>query len=465
MSGCRRAAGHWAPALIGVLLPFGAARPSTAASVQEQSEVVDRIVAVVGDSAVLQSELQEYIFRIQTQGIQVPQCVLAWATSERTAPIDCPEFDEFTGEVLAQKIDEVLIVLHAQRAGIIVTQTDINEIVDQQLAQIKKGRFQSELEFEQALQRAGLTPAEYRIQLAEQVRAELMTQRFLQQQVSQLQPEPVSEDEIRERFELQKSSLGPKPAMVSLKQVIFEVQPSEDSRLLAQETIEKALSRAKSGEDFAVLAREYSDDAATAERGGELGWVRQGDLVPEFETASWKLQAGEISEPVETTFGFHIIKLERIRGNERFVRHILVRPTLTPEDETRAANLAQELAAALRAGADPDSLIRTHGDPNEQGTLTNFAQDRLPDQYKEALAGAKAGDTVDPFRVKVPGLPKGKWVVMTVTAIGAGGEWTVDDVRELLRQQLLQQKLLRTLLDDLRRSTFIEVRLESPLAG
>ncbi len=461
--GQRPAAFQWMPALIAVLISFGAARPSPAATLQEQAELIDRIIAVVGDSAVLQSELQEYVFRIQTQGIQVPQCVLAWATGETRIPLDCPEFDEFTGQVLEQKIDEVLIVLHAQRAGITVRETDINEIVDQRLAAIKRG-FRSELEFEQALQQAGLTPAEYRIQLAEQSRTELMTQRFLQQQVSELQPKPVSEDEIRERFELQKSGLGPRPATVSLKQVIFGAGPSEDSRLRAQETAEKALSRARAGEDFALLAREYSDDPASAERGGELGWVRRGDLVPEFEAALWNLHAGEISELVQTTFGFHIIKLDRIRGEERFAHHILVRPELTAEDETRAESLAQELAAALRAGADPDSLIRAHGDPQERSTLTNAPQDQLPDEYKQALVGANPGDTLDPIKVTL-GLPGGKWAVIRVTAISPGGEWTLDDVRQSVRVQLEQEKLLRTLIDELRKSTLIEVRFESPLAG
>ncbi len=461
--GQRPAAFQWTPVLIAVLLPFGAARPSAAATVQEQAELVDRIVAVVGDSAVLQSELKEFVFRIQTQGIQVPQCVLAWATGEIRIPLDCPEFDEFIGQLLDQKIDEVLIVLHAQRAGITVSETDINEIVDQRLAAIKRG-FQSELQFVQALQGAGLTAAEYRIQLAEQTRAELMTQRFLQQQVSQLLPKPVSEDEIRERFELQKNSLGPKPARVSLKQVIFGAGPSEDSRLHAQETAEKALSRARAGEDFALLAREYSDDPATAERGGELGWVRKGDMVPAFEGALWKLQAGEISELVQTTFGFHIVKLDRIRGEERFARHILVRPELTAEDETQAASLAQELAVALRAGADPDSLIQAHGDPQEQSTLTNFPQDQLPDEYQQALVGANPGDTLDPIKVTL-GLPGGKWAVIRVTAISPGGEWTLDDVRESVRAQLEQEKLLGTLIDELRKSTLIEVRFESPVAG
>ncbi len=418
--------------------------PSSAAA-QDPSEMVDRIIAIVGDTAILQSELQEYLFRLQAQGLRPPQEADALA--------------EFMSQALEQKVNEVLLVIHARREGITVSESEINDVVDDRVAQVRR-QFGSEADFQQALLREGITSAEFRIRLTEQVRAEILTQRYLQQRVSELQPIPVSEDEIQAVFEAQKQMLGAKPATVSLKQVILTPRASDDALLVAQERAEQALSRARSGEDFERLAREYSDDTATRPKGGELGWVRRADLLPEFGDALYGMRAGQLSDVVQTAVGYHIIKLERIRGNERFARHILIRPDMTDADAERTRQLVDEIADALRAGADPDSLINLYGDPQERATLTNYPLDRLPSEYSQVVRDAQVGDLIGPLNLPAPGLEGGKWIAALLTDRSPGGEWTLDDVRETLRIQIQQDQMLNKVVDQLRESTYIETRLE-----
>ncbi len=406
-------------------------------------QLIDRIVAVVGDTAILQSELQEFVFTLQTQGVRVPK--------ERSA------LKEFLKKVLDQKVNQVLLVINAEKEGISVKEDEINQIVDERIAQVRR-QFRSPLEFEQALAREGLTPAEYRLRLADQVRSDLLAQRYLQTKVSGLQPIPVSEDEIRERFEAQKAALGPKPATVTIKQVIIAPHPSEEAKLAAREEAERALARARSGEDFARLAREYSDDPGTRDKGGELGWVRKGELLPQFEDALFSMRVGQISDIVETSFGYHIINLEQIRGDERRARHILIRPEMTPADTARAHRLADEVAAALRGGASIDSLIQLYGDPTERSSLTKFPEDRLPPEYRTALEGAKADDVIGPFLLPTPALGSGKWVVAKLLDRSPGGAWTLDDLRERLRMQIQQEKMLEKIMDDLREATYVQLR-------
>jgi peptidyl-prolyl cis-trans isomerase SurA len=412
---------------------------------QDPSTLVDRVVAVVGDTAVLQSDLQEYVLRLQVQqGIRIPQ--------------DPQQLQNFLRQVLDQKINEMLFVIHAQREGITVTEAEINEVVDERIARARS-QFANQLEFEQALAAEGVTAPEYRIRITEQTRAELLTNRYLQMQVSQMQPIPVSDEEIRETFEAQRRALGDRPATVSLKQVVVTAEPTDDARLIAEEEAARALSRARSGEDFGRLAREYSDDPGTRDRGGELGWMGKGELVPEFETALFAMEAGDISDIVETPFGFHIIQLERIRGDERLARHILVRPDMTDQDTTVAHQLADEVATALKAGADIDSLIALYGDPTERTSLTDFPQDRLPAEYQRALSGAQPGDVLEPFQLSMPGVAS-KWVVAKLIARDSGGEWSLEDARESIRMQIQQERLLQRVVDDLRESTYIDVRFE-----
>jgi peptidyl-prolyl cis-trans isomerase SurA len=414
---------------------------------QDPSELVDRIVAIVGDTVLLRSELQEFLFQLQARGAQVPE--------------DPEQLNEFMRQALDQKVNEVLVVIHAQREGITITDSQVEEAVDEQLAQIRR-RFSSESDFQQALLSRGITPAEFRIQLSEQAHAELLKQRYLQQKASEMPPLPVSEDEIRALFEAQRQALGPRPATISLKQVVIPTRPSPDSALVARERAEQALSRARAGEDFAQLAREYSDDIATRENGGELGWIQPGQLLPKFEEALFSMLPGSISDIVETAIGYHVIKLERVRGSQRLARHILMMPGYIDEDGERASQLAEEVAAALRSGSDVDSLINQYGDPEERSSLTDFPRDRLPQDYRDAIEGAQEGDVIDPFRLEVPGLPGvGKWVVAKLIEVSAGGEWTLDDVREHFRLQIQQDKTIQKIVDDLREATFIDVRLES----
>jgi peptidyl-prolyl cis-trans isomerase SurA len=182
-------------------------------------------------------------------------------------------------------------------------------------------------------------------------------------------------------------------------------------------------------------------------------------LVAEFETALFAMQAGDISDIVETPFGFHIIKLERIRGDERLARHILIRPEMTDQDTAAAHQLAADVATALESGADIDSLIDLHGDPNERSSLTDFPQDRLPPEYQQMLSGAQPGDVLGPFQLSLPGVAP-KWIVAKLIALDAGGEWTLDDARESIRQQIQQDRMLQRVVNELRESTYIEIRFE-----
>jgi peptidyl-prolyl cis-trans isomerase SurA len=419
------------------------ATPSEA-DAQNQAQLVDHIVAIVGDTIILRSELEEYVLDLQAQRIPIP-------------PPDSPDRPEFMQQALERMVADLLIIVAAEREEIVVGDDEVSQMVDQQLAGIRR-QFQTQLQFEQALAGRGLSLVEFRLRLSQRARAQLMARRYLEREVSMVNPVPVSEDEILEVWEVQRTALGPKPATVTLKQVIISTEASETERLAAREEAQQALSRARSGEDFARLAREYSDDPGTRDDGGNLGWQQKGNLVAAFEDALYALQPGEISDIVETSFGFHIIKLERVRGNDRQSRHILIRPEITDADQETARQLADSVARAVRAGVDVDSLIMAYGDPAERATLTRFPQEQLPDYFRLAIEGAGPGDVVGPIELDAPGLPA-KFSVVKLIEFSPAGEWTLDDYREVIHQQLEQQKMIDKVVEGLRELTYVEFRM------
>lgn len=102
------------------------------------------------------------------------------------------------------------------------------------------------------------------------------------------------------------------------------IQDDKSLNADAEKKANEVLAKVKAGEDFAELAKKYSEDT-TAAKGGDLGSVKKGQLVPEFEDALWKLQVGQTSDLVKTVYGYHIIKLTAINGEERTASHILIK--------------------------------------------------------------------------------------------------------------------------------------------
>jgi peptidyl-prolyl cis-trans isomerase SurA len=266
----------------------------------------------------------------------------------------------------------------------------------------------------------------------------------------------VTEDEIRAYFELQRAQLGERPATISFEQVVIAPRAAAAAREAAQERAAEILERARAGEDFAQLARRFSEDPGTRERGGDLGWFRRRQMVPEFDRAVFGMRPGEISPVVETSFGFHIIKLERVRGAERQARHVLIRPELTPADVTATEAIAAEAAERLRAGTPMTELWQVHR-ANEDSVVGPFPRDRLPPPYGQQLAGAAAAEIVGPFRLPGEG-GADSWVVVRVTDVAAAGEYSLEDLRPQVRQQLQQEKMVQEILDDLRRRSHVDMR-------
>lgn len=436
---------RWLPsagALAGVLLVFSLAAPATAA------ERLDRIVAVVGEGVVLESELAEAIQRIRRR---------LGAEAERIPP------DVLRSQILDQLIITRLQTQRAREADLRVADGEVNET----LRDIAAGNGMSLEEFLENIRADGLDPQ----QLRERVREELLIGKLRQREVN---GRIVVTDEDVDRY-LESESLRVQENLeYHIRHLLISLPdgPSPEQLHSARRRIEALRERAVNGEeDFTDLAIAHSDGQKALE-GGDLGWMPGGYLPTLFSEIIPKLEKGEISEPFRGTSGYHLIKLEDVRstddvpaGDERVIveeanaRHILLQLNEI-RDHERAKKEAETLRQRILAGDDFAALARAHSDDPgsaNQGGELGWAQ---PEEYNPAFAKQlrelESGEISEPFQSREG------WHIVEVLDRRERDQ-TEERRRNRARQALARHKIeeegevwLRRLRDE----AYVEIRLD-----
>ncbi len=268
------------------------------------------------------------------------------------------------------------------------------------------------------------------------------------------------EEEVRAFFDEQSGAMGQRPPTVTFAQLVFDPTPSDAAVDLARVEAEAIRARALEGEDFAELARRNSDDLGSQQLGGDLGWFRRGNMVPEFEDEAFSLEEGRIGDLVETPFGFHIIKVERRRGGEVNARHILIQPEVLPEDIDRARILGFELRGRIEGGESIADLRETYGNLDAPDTMAAVPMDQLeelPPGFDTALENAEPGMLAGPLEYETQG--QSHFAILQVVEVREEGAYSYEDVRDQIRSRLREQILMEQILSDLREKAYIDIRM------
>ncbi|HVZ49250.1 MAG TPA: peptidylprolyl isomerase [Gemmatimonadaceae bacterium] len=418
--------------------------------------VLDRVVAIVNNRPILLSDVLEEVNGRRQQGMPVPPDSAGQANLIRS--------------VISDLIDQEVVVNVATTYKAEVKDEDILKAVEDQYDKVRK-QFQSETEFRDALRKDGFgTPEDYRKTIREQVkryRLQQMGYDSLRAHGRLSAPVQVTEDEVEKAFAASKEKLPRRPATVSFRQVVVPPRASAAERAVARAKAESLLVLLRNGADFANLARRESMDPGSRDQGGDLGWARRGSgFVPEFERVIFSLPAGAISPVFETSFGFHIVKIDRVQPAEVRSRHILIAPTIDSADVARARAQADTVLMKWQAGTPYDSLVARYHDPAEERSLPDgYPVDSLPDTYRAALAGVGPHQFTKPFEIPDPRTGRPKYGVIQVLDRQEGGEYTVADWKDRIRTQLTQEKQIRRMLDQLRREQYVRVMFDEPAPG
>jgi peptidyl-prolyl cis-trans isomerase SurA len=420
--------------------------PTGPAPIDSSAIEIDRIVAVVGSHAILLSDVFAEIAYLRQSGMPAPR--------------DAAQLDSISRQVVNDLVNEELLVSDAARQQVEVTDDDVKQQVDQYVASARR-QAGSDERLREELQRAGLgTMEQWRRSLTEQFRKRGLREALLAKlrRDGKLVPAPVTEAEIAAAFAATSGAERPKrPATVSFRQIIIAPKPAEAAKKAARARIDSLRVELVRGADFAAVAKRESMDG-TAQLGGELGWVRRGKTVPEFEQWAFSLPVGQLSPVIETAYGFHLMRVDSRQPGEVKVRHILIIPQTDSADLARARLAADSVARAWRAGGSYDDLVKRYHDPVEQSLVSDYPLGQLPEVYQTVLRATAPNTVTDPFDIPNPRSSLPKLVVAQVMAKQEEGEYTLDDVRARFRQQLGEKKAFDRYVESLRSQIFVDIR-------
>jgi peptidyl-prolyl cis-trans isomerase SurA len=344
-------------------------------------EPVDRIIAVIEDEAVFASDVEDVVRQMLFQ-------------TRESNPTEA-QMRELRKQALESLINDALIVAEAARLDIDVTFQDVEERVNQALDENRR-MLGGDDAFQAQLAREGFDEQSLRQLYRQQIKNRMLVERVLQTEMQASRREP-SDEELHKFYDEHQSEIPMRPTVVHLQTILIGFSSSTAASDRARQRIDDIHGRAIGGADFADLAKAESDDPS-APNGGDLGFLSPEDLAdPTLRALADSLGIGEISDPVLTPYGWHILQVVERNPDDDTVRlrHILAKVDVGENDLEEVFATANSVHDQLVAGASFDSLAaRYSSDPNAgpTGDLGWLKVDDLPDFFRTILGGMKPGD-------------------------------------------------------------------------
>ncbi len=356
----------------------------------QQSYVLDKVIASVGNEYILLSEVEEEFSYARTRDANVSE------------DAKCNILDA----LIAQK----LIVHHAKLDSVIVSDEEVEQELTLRFQSILSQMNNDEEFFRNYY---GASIGEMKERYREDQKELLLANRM---QLRLIQSVDITPKEVMEYFnKIPTDSLPYLDSEVEIGEIVIFPIINEEERKKTLEKMELIKAELDSGmATFEELAQKHSQDG-TASQGGDLGFASRGNYVPEFEAVAFTLDPGEVSDIVETEFGFHIIKQVERRGLNVRVKHIILKPEITEEDLSLALTKADSLKKMINSGEiDFVTAVRRFSDPktasyNNGGRVTNrmnnttfFETKELDPDVYFAIIDLEVGEVSEPIESTDP---------------------------------------------------------------
>lgn len=384
-------------------------------------QLLDRVVAIVDDDIIMESELSQRMESVRVQNRDK----------------DMPDSAALREQVLERMITESVQLQMADRAGIRISESQLNDA----MSRIAGQNNMTLGEFQQAMVKEGVSFNFAR----EQIRNEMRISRVQQYQVGERIQ--ITDQDV-DYFLASDIGRMASAAEYRLRHILIAVPSgaSADDYQAAEKKSRDLVAELRKGAEFSRVAMAESS-GRTALNGGDMGWRKEGQLPSIFAEVTPKMAIGDVSEPIRTASGFHIIKLEDKRGGstqmieQAKVRHILVQPNeVRDEEQTKA--LIDQLYEQLSAGADFTALAKEYSDDPGSGAsggdLGWVSPGEMVPEFEDAMQTTATGDISSPIRSQFG------WHVLQVTErrdADIGEEVQRNQVRQMLYARRFDEEL------------------------
>lgn len=392
----------------------------------QEPQVIDRVVAVVGQNIILQSDIEAQYMQLRLQG----------GIQGSASSIRC--------EILEDLMFRKLMLNQAEMDSITVTDEQVNAEVDRLVRY-----FISQLGSQENLEKY------YKKSMSE-IKEDLFRMRkdqMLEEQVQQtmLANVEVTPAEVRKcYYDIPHDSVPMVNSKYEIAHIVKKPAITLEQKLEVKDRLYKMRKRILDGERFSTLALLYSEDPGSAKKGGELGFHGRGEFAPEFEAAAFNLRDGEISEVIETEFGFHIIQMIERRGEFVNVRHILLTVKVSPEALQEAYDELDSIAKLINNDSITfDEAVRKFSDENDKisgGILVNpntgstlFDASELDQQVSFTINRMQVGELSEPVPMKTDD-NKDAYRLLYLKRKTAPHKANLKDDYTLIRDWAMQQK-------------------------
>ncbi len=252
----------------------------------------------------------------------------------------------------------------------------------------------------------------------------------------------VSETEIQDYYQNHRDDFRTEKRVI-LEYVEFPIVPNREDTLDAKSTVDEVLNLLTDGTPFEEVAKDYSQDPGSAEKGGDLGWIARGKLVKPVEDAAFNLEKGEMSEPVLSQFGYHLIKLEdrrtdEIRGEELLLKHMLIKLEPSYQTVEEINDFARETRELLLDAPDFYALVDSLG--LEVKTTRPVAQHEQIDEIGPTTMPTSFAHTQSPGDISDVWKIGERYLFCRIKEILPEGMKSIDDVRSEIEEKIRDEK-------------------------
>lgn len=350
----------------------------------QNQQMVDGVAAIVGDKVVLSSDVN------QSLAMAVFQQKLDPRKDEKI-------IRSLKNNIINTIVNRKVVLIMAELDSVEVDDKEVDRSLQQQIDNIVQ-----QAGGEEAAEKALGQPLRvFKREYWYDVRDMLVTQKYQQTIMSKV---GVNRSDVEFFYDTYKDSIPFFPTTAKIRHLLINIEPSDKQILKTTNLLRSIKNKILSKESsFEEMALKYSQDPSAKNAGGSLGFVKRGTLVTEFETVAFNLKPGEISDPVKTQFGYHIIETEEIRGDKINVRHILLTPPITESDESVAYKKASSLKDSSKTLGRFLELVKKHSTDTETkrsgGNLGWINPETYPvPEFGMVLSQINSGECAGPIR-------------------------------------------------------------------